>query len=299
MNTILKNMPAILLLFAGLIASFATYVSGKDDQKQKDSIEELGKQNIKLSSEIFKLNNLNKNISTRVEEISKINNKLSTENLELNKLSHNLIFEVNLLTTTSKKLIDKIDERAAYQAAENLQTGEINMNFNSQINENDKVYIIIGGNKFSHTVKALKEKSAKLFSFAGRDPFSISLDKDNRMLFSIEVYDIEGNLIAEIENNNWRPNKNFTGKFNYDDRGFEVIDNKGNVAINFTVSESNKIIIQGIFQFKEIGKIFLCGNNGFNILDMTNIQNFNQEIDGINIAKIFRYTGKNWLHSRL
>ena len=92
------------------------------------------------------------------------------------------------------------------------------------------------------------------------------------MLISLKVFDLKGNLIAEVENNFWRPNRNFTGKFNYDDRGFEVIDNQGNIAVNIEFVGNNQIVINGIFPIIKQNLLLFAGR-GMETLPFINTPN--------------------------
>jgi hypothetical protein len=122
--------------------------------------------------------------------------------------------------------------------------------------------------------------------------------KDDRLLVGTKVYNIDGALIAEIEESNWRPNKNFTGKFNYDDRGFEVIDNNGNIVISINMINDYLIQLQGIFSYNR--HVYTYGLAS--AIDNANRPNFRQEVQesirNCRIQQLFEYTGKDWLHKR-
>ena len=100
----------------------------KRDSDQKDNIERLGKINVNLSEETQKLTIL-------IQQITSSNKQTSDENLLLTQQSKDLIVEVQKLTVETKKLTTKIDERVAYQAAENLQSGELLMDFKPNISK--------------------------------------------------------------------------------------------------------------------------------------------------------------------
>jgi hypothetical protein len=308
-NWLSKYWPAFLLLIAGIIACIATFVITKRDQKQRDNIEALGTENNKLSIEIKKLGDLNNKIAQKVEDIATENSKTSKDNLELSKQSKDLISEVQSLTSQSKILIDKINSRAEYESEENAITGELLFKV-PKFEDNDIVLITIGGMTAGNPLRFWKAGAVPVL-IGGKNPFNIQVE-DNKIVFSLNVYDIDGNLIAEIDKNNWRPNKNFTGKSNYNDTSFEVIDNKGRVAINIEYS-GKMILIKGIFPFINDGVIILAGDTSitfpihkpgndeisYNGQRVNYFVALSHAIERANIRPIFTYTGKDWLHKRL
>lgn len=308
MNNIIKNWPIFLVAISSTVAAIATLFMGTQDAKQKDNIENLGKTNFELGIETKKLSKLNNDISTKIEQITKANKETSDENLILTKHSNQLIEKADALTKETQKLITKINERAANEAAENLTTGELRMIFKPKFT--NAVSVKIASNTAINTIESMK-RGAKMFVFGKTDPLSINFDND-KMLISIKVIDLQGKLIAEIENNNWRPNRNFTGKFNYDDTGFEVMDNEGNIALSVDIIGNNQIHVQGIFPLKSEGIIILAGRAMSTIpikskrAELDIYQNYHMEydsylsnaIENISITQLFEYTGKNWLHKR-
>ena len=141
----------------------------------------------------------------------------------------------------------------------------------------------------------------------------MEFNEKNEVLFSIKIFDLQGNWIAEVEKNYWRPNKNFTGKFNYDENGFEVLDNKNQVVFNVDILENNKIFIQGVIPVPETKNIYLWGDNsgtGFPFLSQEEIQLYNarkksdyyldlkKQIEYVKIKQLFEYTTKDFLHKR-
>jgi hypothetical protein len=311
MEWLSKYWPALVILIAGAGASVATYVSTHRDQEQKDNIENLGKENVRLSKAIEKLDTINNSISTKIEQITTGNTKILNQNVELSQQSRDLITKVHELTDQTKKLIDTINKRAAYESEENAITGELQFKGSPIFKEDDPISIVFGGMTMGNSLKLWKN-GAKALGVNGKNPLKMEVE-GNKILFSLNVYDIDGNLVAEIDKNNWRPNKNFTGKFNYDNSSFEVVDNKGRLAINIQYSGKD-IIINGMFPFTNDGIIFLAGSEGTEGFPMhvpghdqipykgkqvNYFQLLDSEIERLGIKKIFKYTGKNWLHQRL
>lgn len=294
-------MPAIMLMVIGVLAVVANYINSVKDTQQKDNIERLGNENKNLSIEIKALGTLNEDLSKKIEKIVTENQKASDQSLLLSQQSKELISEV-------KKLTIKVDQTTANQAAENKQSGELI--FNKRFS--DITSFIIGGNSFDISLKEIEKGEAKLFKFGDREPISLKV-VDNKLLLSMQVFDLKGNLIAEIEDNFWRPNRNFTGKYNYDDKGFEVLDNEDNIAVNINITDSGNLEIQGIFPYKDSGTIMLCGSNGLRTLSFNNLEfetiinkkyhmsyddYFNKCVKEVKIRRLFNYTGNDWLHKR-
>ena len=66
------------------------------------------------------------------------------------------------------------------------------------------------------------------------EPIKFSV-KDNKLVESVKIFDLEGNKLVDIDSNNWSRSKNIITKFNYDNRGFEICDKDDLLAfsINF------------------------------------------------------------------
>lgn len=301
MQELIKNWPSILLFIAGLSAAIATYVANKRSEKQQTNIEELGNINKELGTK-------NKDLTEEVKKLSGLNISISEENKDLTNQSKILIEEVKKLTVSSNVLINKLDKKADKVIAENAITGELEMEFDATYSENQKVFIIFGGATMEESIKGI----GPLISVGNLHPLNAKI-RNNKLLISMKVYDMNENLLAEIEDNNWRPNKNFTGKFNYDKKGFEIIDNQGNIAANFDILGPNKIKIQGIFPYKEAGRILIAGDSllqnppfGTKEIEDLVLKKTGKKYDIFlkdaiekgQIKQLFVYTGSNWLHKR-
>ena len=304
MQELIKNWPSILLLFAGIAAAWSTYVANNRTEKQQQNIEKLGEINKELGIK-------NKDLSEEVKKLSELNNsiaqenkKLGEDNISLSSQTKELIEKVNKLTTTSYTLINKLDIKTEKEFAENAITGELEMEFDLSSKESKPPIIIIGGGP--------NDAGTPIISIGSFMPI-ITKKINNKLLISMKVYDLRGNLIAEIEDNKWRPNKNFSGKYNYDKKGFEVINNQGNIAASFDIVGPNTIKVQGIFPYIEQQRILILGNNGFTYppFGSKEIEEkverltgkkyddyLKEQINAVPIKQIFEYTGSDWLHKR-
>jgi hypothetical protein len=318
MNAITKYPAAFVLFLVAVAAAFVAWYSTVKDSQQKDNIETLGEQTKKLGE-------LNKSIGEKIQVITNENNRLSKINIDLTSKATDLISEVKHLTEKSKELIDKVDKRTENEEAENLLTGELKMGFQKDIHDEDTVKITFAHEFFTGTIKAIKKdvsrdaKRADVILFGGAGIsmhkfVTIHIGADNRVLFNVKIFNTEGNLVAEIINNFWRPSRNFIGKYNYDDTGFEVIDSKGNIVFNIDILGNNNIKIQGIFPVSDIKKMHIISNTQHIQFDMikteTDIKAYNSThttdyetelqnaINSVQIKQLFEYTGKKWVKRR-
>jgi len=282
-----KNWPTLLIAIAGIIAVIATFVGSNQDAAQKNNIEKLGRETVKLDTQIMKLDDLNRDISMR-------NEALAGQNFKLDSESKGLVSQVKGLTEQSQKLIQVINQRIANEAAENLVSGQLHMDFKPTFQ--DSVMIKMGASPYKFSFKSLKNGASRLCMVGQKDPLQIKTH-NKKIQLSLMVYDLQGFLLAEIANNNWRPNKNYVGRFNYDDRGFEVEDNKGNVVVSIDITGDNQLVIQGIFPLKSEGVILVAGVKEFKILQMENPESA-LIAENVKMKELFEYTGEDWLHKR-
>ncbi len=121
-STKIQLIATVLLGAITIITAIANYKSQKEDQAQKDRIQELAEQTKKLSE-------LNKNIGNNVHEITQKTQEVTKSTLDLSIENKKLISNVQGLSKKAELLIKKIDERTAKEVAENLETGELRLNF--------------------------------------------------------------------------------------------------------------------------------------------------------------------------
>lgn len=317
MTWLIKNWPAALLLAAGICACVATFFISKQDQEQRNLIQNLGEENVKLSKGIKELNDLNNKISSKTEEMAEINNDLSHRNYLLSEQNHNLISQVHLLVENSKELIAKINNRTAFSEEENAQTGELIFDFNPITDENKDFVLQMGSSYFSGKVKYFKSYPGNIVGPEGREILryiTAEIDSLNKILISTTVYDNEGHQIIKIVDNRWRPNRNFIPQLNYDSRGMEAIDNNSNIALSIDVVDNNKVVIQGIFADplsddvltlfgKETVPFYKSTKEGMAKAHVNSKFQFDsalaEKIKEAHFHRLFEYTGKNWLHKRV
>lgn len=318
MSAITKYPAAFILFLITIAAGFVAYYSTVKNNQQTDNIQELGKKTKELGE-------LNKSIGQRVEiitteskRITEENKDLSKKNIELSEQTKSLISEVQHLTEKSKILIDKIEATTTKNAKENLQSGGIKLIIKPFYKENDTVRFLFGRSNWSNNISRIKENLIKFpdaGSRLGMGTFPVvkfKLDNNNKILFSVQVYDLDDNLIVEVKDNYWWYNKNFISKYNYDDTGFEVLDNKGHIVISIDVLDNNTIRFQGIFADLKSEFCSLIGQSdmsyfnkktklGIGLNPNVNIKTneaLEKEIEKLNFKRLFKYSGKDWLGMR-
>lgn len=73
----------------------------------------------------------------------------------------------------------------------------------------------------------------------------------NRVLISAEITSIDGKIVAEIIDNEWRINPNNYFKKTYSDQRLEIIDNYNLPILRVEVNDENIITVQGVFITKD------------------------------------------------
>jgi hypothetical protein len=126
--------------------------------------------------------------------------------------------------------------------------------------------------------------------------------RDDKLMLSSKFYNFNNEIVGEIEDNEWRLNKNYF-KRNYNKSAIEVIDNY-DVVVMQVILEKDSILINGVLT---CGKnIMIC--NGDNTL-MFSSESLKLEQSGMTekdlyikegrkIKRLFEYTGDDWLGKR-
>jgi hypothetical protein len=282
-----KKLLSLVIALAAIVGIVGVFASSIQDEQQKNSIHSLGVDN--------------KVLSMRIDSAERANLKITKENTRLQQQSNDLIKAVGSLTKQSQDLIKIINNRSAYEAEENLMSGHLEMDF-KQVFQKSEFTVTVGNNPTKCIKKNLVAGKSGLFRLGNADPIKVAFDHNGKIRINTVVFDIQGNLIAEIDNNNWRPNRNMVGRFNYDSRGLEVEDNSGNIVLSIDIKENN-IVIQGIFPVKSDDVIWVIGINGVRkvrIKETKSDKDLQAEVKSVDspAKQLFQYTGNNWLHKR-
>lgn len=286
----------IFLALTVLTAICAWYLS-REDSKQKDRIENIGNITQKLTKEVENLSQINNSLAIKNAELTK-------QNIDLTNKANELISEVQKLTSTSNELIKSVDVRTENQRAENLLNGEFDFAYDKLLEDNEVISVKFGNNiTVGNPVSRLK---------AGMAPGSgnVSLDGEHDLMplnviggklkFSATIYDLDGDWIADIENNSWQRNPNNTGRFNYDSKGFEIIDKKGFIALSVDLISRTVVSIQGYLVERRVGGIMFFGEKDRASISIAApfIKKL-EIIERVKAKRIFKYSGPNWLGERL
>lgn len=145
-----------------------------------------------------------------------------------------------------------------------------------------------------------------LFGFKNFRPVIFTY-KDKKVFVTAQIYDREGKIVCEIENNEWSTNSNNFYKRNYDSQAVEVIDQYNNVVLSVELQSENIIDLKGIF-FSDRGdcisindeSIFVLryiGKLPSTVLPEISLSRYNEE--GRRITRKFVYVGKDYLGKRI
>lgn len=183
---------------------------------------------------------------------------------------------------------DRIEKLAKEESEKNTSTGEFDFDFGSKIASENDIYWIIGTVTFQHWSTMMNDDKEE-------EPIKTKI-VDGKLNFSIDIYDFNHNLLVEVKDNKWRANPNFKNKLNYDNRGFEVIDDKNNVVLSLNILAGNVIRVQGIFFGKNMA--YVANKESLSIVSKTELVTDYYKLTN-SFDRIFEYMGNDWLHKRL
>lgn len=122
----------------------------------------------------------------------------------------------------------------------------------SGVLETDKTakrkYIAVGGARF------IIDSPDNIFLREGDQPIVLLRINNNRLFISFVIRDEQGDIIAELRDNEWKLNRNLYFDRNYNDQILEVRDNKGKVVLQ-VINFGEVIHFAGVFNCKN-GKKF-------------------------------------------
>lgn len=258
------------------------------------------------------MDNVDKNSeSNRLEKRYKVDSLKWNAKAEADSFAHlnaiNILKD-NLIQTRKNQVLETIHyyERKDYQKQKDLleaQNGSIKLGSTNAINlkslYDEKGDIIVECGVTMIFNKIGLEKGVATISIGNpKDKIGLYMKSVNDKLFiTTKVFDREGRIIFEIDENNWSINPNNFYKRNYDNEAIEVIDMHDNVVFSLKI-ENKKILISGIYN-SGIGStiIYQAGENLDRIPNNTPVVEYNKRAKSI--KRIFKYSGKEWLGKRL
>lgn len=291
-NSIRKIIFFAIIQFASIILLATmtykiTVANGKDTQTIIDTgnyNKHIGEQNILLSRQIKKLQGLDDLITRHSDSLTK---------------------KIDTITNASNKIISAVDSVIKEQSEENALTGYFSFDVGKPLYGSDTLTLQFGGMTHTNTIlpdpKVWYKSGINLIVFQdGFKPIKFDLVK-HKLVVSVDVYDLSGNLIVKIDKNYWHRYTNNTGIFNYDKSGFEIFDNRGNIALSMDFS-SKKINIQGYLIERKYNAIIIAGQEAI-VPGQWGDQNTEEilmnAVSKVKVRQLFKYTGIHWLHQRM
>jgi hypothetical protein len=283
---------SISQLICGIVAAFLFYWSGYNQSTQLNVIDETGKRNEKLTELSNAVVSLN---STLLET----NNLLIDSTKKIGEQTQSITKKINELTNQSSKLLSIIDSKTD---EEFKITGELNFNKFVDTSYKNAVFKLGGFTNYINSKSIYNTNDLNYFVlYSGFKPLIMQVHEGNLVL-SGKIFDINNNLLVEFKNNYWRLNKYYVGKFNFDEYGIEIFDNKGRVAFSVDIQPQNIIMIQGLVLDDANNFILVLSENGANLLNVSQ-QGIDTKILHILSEKpfkqLFEYTDEKWHGKRL
>lgn len=282
---------AIAEIIIGVLITGLSYYNDSESDKQHNRIERFDSLNNILAEKIKSLSILNNSIATGIKDIELDNRSLAIKNSKLSDSIRYIVNSIKDLTDKNNKLSSLIRNEAEKSYLENSSRGTLVFNFQKPVKSiKDITFICANGTFESTPILSIKDegKSPSQTNFI---PFKIGI-QNNKVYLDAEVIDQSFTHIVSIEKNNWIVNPHIINRLNYDDNGFEVIDDMSNVLFSIDIFPDNKIKFQGFIYTSNI--IIVAGDKKVTLIN--NIKSF-KDADKY-FKKLFVYTGSNWLHKR-
>lgn len=123
---------------------------------------------------------------------------------------------------------------------------------------------------------------------------SYKISEDGEFLLTAKLYDIEGkpvtiikdNYVMEIDPNRYR--------YNYDDKGMEIVDNHLNVIFSLNLLEGNMVEMRGILKYSD--KRMIIKGDTTMLLQADSAKKDYRYWESI--PRLFEYTGDDWKGKR-
>ncbi len=161
----------------------------------------------------------------------------------------------------------------------------------------NKIRVYIGDMRATFDRSAFEEGKdvTDLISFNKTTPIKVRV-KDDLIFVTATVTTIDGKIVSEIIDNEWRINPNNYFKKNHDEYGFEVIDDYGITVLQVDYRNKQTIYVAGVFY--NSGTMMICSPAG---LIFNSIPSSIDELKKATsvIKPIFKYTGKDSYGQRI
>lgn len=197
---------------------------------------------------IIDTGNYNKELGEKTQLLTRQIDSLQSIDDLIMKHSDSLNKKIDSVSDISRKLVDNINSVIKEQSEENAITGKFDFDSGKPLYGSDMITVNFGAMTATNTILP----DPKIWYKAGMhlihlpddsEPITFGLE-NHKLTVTVDIYNLNGDLMVSIDKNNWHRYTNNTGIFNYDKNGFEIFDNKGNIAFSMDV-KANKINIQG------------------------------------------------------
>jgi hypothetical protein len=287
----------VLAIVIGFVDFRSKILSNETQEEIKDTL------NITkdLSEAILNLQGINANLSNNINDnVKQVKSIEDKSNAVINN-SNNVIKDISYLNKLTNKLTGEIDSLINVNYNQNATSGTLSFSQVTPIRDRDILKIHFGDNNLNLSAVDISNGKYKEWLHLGTDlPFELKVI-DGKLNFSTIVYDLNGVWITEIKNNFWRRNPCYIGKFNYDNKGFEVIDNSNYVAFAIDFVKQNEINIDGIFLEVKDHVVLIASQMGLKMVPWQpnwNIYDIEKAKSGNSIKPIFKYDNQFYLHQR-
>ncbi len=238
-----------------------------------------------------------KAIKSIADDISKVVDEINIKN---DKIESNTIENIDISNQLSKILekVNDLTEQTNLIASDIKNEQKVKGNLSLRLPKKEYYQVDVGaGNQYYYSRDLLLkiEGLVELNSVFKNIPILNLKLKDNELLVSTKLYDFNGNVVTEINENKWAVGSNIFSK-NWNEHALEIIDNRGNVALQINL-KNDKIIIRGIIPTK-VG-IMVLTDDDYCMLDYNDkelsskLYNYSKKI-----KRIFEHTGSNYLGSK-
>lgn len=208
------------------------------------------------------------------------------------------------LSADNSKTVKTSEEEDCFRHGRELATsGTFNFPIDSSVTNSAELVSLLGSMMFGFYDVPLSIRSY-LHPMDTECNFNVKIYQYN-FLVSANVYDLHGDLVFQVNDNKWRIFRDDVRKYNYDAKGFEVYDKSDQIVMSIDfrpILGEPAVVVQAVLPCTaSILGYYPSTNFLSNIPYGTPALNraFDHLYDSIPIQPMFRYTGKDWQHSRL
>lgn len=174
------------------------------------------------------------------------------------------------------------------------QTIRLDIEYNKPLSESDTIVVITRAVAAPVAVSDLNSPNADVLPITAAgvhfNPFQVV---NGKLVLNTDVYDAAGNLIVSMRNNACYINPGYHGNLRYDNRGFEILDSLGNVALGVTIPKASKekfpMIITGYVIRRELNSITIMNLEGAYVNTYRSQKELFSDVRNNPVPKLFVY----------